>query len=93
MFKNKKKEYVELSFLYFRFRNLFNCGFQRYSFYRNLIGYICNISDYAMIRRVFEEMLKRNIFNEKKKNNKIYYLFNPYNEPIDETADLTIDWT
>ena len=93
MIKNKKKEYVELSFLYFRFRNLFNFGFQRYSFYRNLIGYICNISDYAMIRRVFEEMFKRNIFDEKKERNKIYYLFNPYNEPVDETPDLTVDWT
>jgi len=84
---------VELSFLYFRFRNLFNFGFQRYSFYKNLIGYICNISDYAMIRRIFEELFKRNVFNEKKQGNKIYYLFNPYNEPVVETPDLTVDWT
>ena len=93
MYKNKKKEYVELSFLYFRFRNLFNFGFQRYSFYRNLIGYICNISDYALIRRIFEELNKRNIFDEKKQSNKIYYLFNPYNEEIDETPDITVDWS
>ena len=46
-----------------------------------------------MIRRVFEEMFKRNIFDEKKQCNKIYYLFNPYNEPVDETPDLTVDWT
>ena len=93
MIKNKKKEYVELSFLYFRFRNLFNSGFQRYSFYKNLIGYICNISDYAMIRRIFEELLKRNVFDEKTNSNKIYYLFNPYNQPVDETPDITVDWT
>ena len=92
MIKNKKKEYVELSFLYFRFRNLFDYGFQRYSFFKNLIGYICNISEVPMIRRVFEELLKRNVFNEKKENNKIYYLFNPYNRDIDESISDTIIW-
>ena len=92
MIKNKKKEYVELSFLYFRFRNLFDYGYQRYSFFKNLIGYICNISEVPMIRRVFEELLKRNVFNEKKENNKIYYLFNPYNREIDESISDTIIW-
>ena len=92
MIKNKKKEYVELTFLYFRFRNLFDYGFQRYSFYRNLIAFICNITDYAMIRRVFEEMNKRSIFDEKKEGNKIYYLFNPYNRVIEQNISNTIIW-
>ena len=91
--KSKKQEYEELSFLYFRFRNLFNSGFQRYAFYKNLIGYICNISDYQLIRRIFEALQARNIFDEKKQNNKIYYLFNPYNETVNQTPDITVDWT
>ena len=92
MIKNKKKEYVELSFLYFRFRNLFDYGFQRYSFFKNLIAFICNINDYCLIRRVFEELIKRNVFNEKKQRNKIYYLFNPYNKEIKENISDTIIW-
>ncbi len=88
----KKKEYVELTFLYFRFRNLYDSGFQRYSFFRNLISFICNISDYGLIRRIFEELSHRNIFNEKKTNGKIYYLFNPYNKEIEQTISDRIVW-
>ena len=88
----KKKEYVELSFLYFRYRNLYDTGFQRYSFFRNLIAYICNISDYGLIRRIFEELSKRNVFNEKKEDTKIFYLFNPFNREIKNEICDTISW-
>jgi len=91
--KSKKKEMVELSFLYFRFRNLFDYGFQKYNFFKNLISYVCNISDYRLIRRIFEDMYRRNIFTEKKiKGQGIYYLFNPFNREYKEEIKETIIW-
>lgn len=91
--KTKKQEYIELSFLYFRFRNLFDYGFMKYLFFKNLIGYVCDISDYALIRRVFEELIRRNVFTIKKTQQHIYYCFNPYNKSIDDKPDITVDWT
>lgn len=91
--KTKKQEYIELSFLYFKLRNLFEYGFMKYLFFKNLIGYVCDISDYALIRRVFEDLSRRNIFTIKQTEQHIYYCFNPYNKAIDETPDITVDWT
>jgi len=88
----KKKEYVELTYLYFRFRNLFDYGFQKYQFFKNLICYICQISDYRLARRIFEDMNKRNIFDEVRNINGIIYLFNPHNLPYEESIPDTIIW-
>jgi len=89
----KKKEYVELTYLYFKYRNLFDYGFQKYLFFKNLISYVCNISNYSMIRRIHEDLQKRNVFTIKKMENQIWYCFNPYNKIIDETPDISISWT
>lgn len=90
--KNKKKEYVELTFLYFRFRNLFNYGWQKYHFFKVLIAHICNIKDFSFVRRIFENMIKRNIFDEKKCKDGIYYLFNPTRAEYKEKISDTIVW-
>ena len=87
-----KKELVELSFLYFRLRNLFNDGFQRYLFFRNLISYSCGITNYPLIRRVFEDLVIRNTFDIKIKRGMIYYLFNPTNKFYDDSPDCSINW-
>lgn len=89
----KKEEYVELSYLYFKLRNLFEYGFMKYLFFKNLIGYVCDISNYQLIRRIFEDLTKRNVFTVKQTERHIYYCFNPNNKAIIETPDLTVDWT
>ena len=61
-------------------------------FFRNLIAYICNISDYGLTRRIFEELWRRNVFTEKKEDTKIFYLFNPFNREIKNEICDTISW-
>ena len=46
-----------------------------------------------MIRRIHEDLQKRNVFTIKKMENQIWYCFNPYNKIIDETPDISISWT
>ena len=91
MFK-KKIEYVELSFLYFKLRNLYDMKYNKYVYFRNLISYICNISDYQYIRRIFEDLCRRNVFSIKQTERHIYYWFNPNNRQLDETPDISISW-
>lgn len=91
--KTKKTEFVELSFLYFKLRNLFNYGYMKYLFFRNLIAYVCDISDYQMIRRVFEDLCRRNVFTIRQTEHNIVYCFNPTNKMIDETPNIKIDWS
>jgi hypothetical protein len=90
--QNKKKEYCELAFLYFRYRNLFDYDYQKYGFFKNLIAFICRISDYNLVRRIFEDLVKRNCFDEKRTEEGVKYLFNPYNRKYEQKISDTIIW-
>ena len=72
-----RNELINLTILYFKYRNLYNYGFQRYSFFRNLISHITNISDPYPIRSIFNNMINRKQYEIKKEQGKIYYRFNP----------------
>lgn len=88
----KKTEYIELIFLYFKFRNLFDYGFQKYNFYKNLISYVCDLTEYGLIRRLFEDLNKRSVFTIKYSGNTILYCFNPTNRKIENKIIDTINW-
>jgi len=74
-----KEQNIELIILYFRYRNIFNMGFQSYKVFKNMIVYITNIQRRTYIRNLFETMLSREIFTVKYINKSRFYIFNPYN--------------
>tara|TARA_R100000388_G_scaffold92549_1_gene75729 strand:- start:686 stop:985 length:300 start_codon:yes stop_codon:yes gene_type:complete len=76
--KTIKEEYLELTILYLMYRNAYNFGFQRYSFFRNLIKYITKLDSQNSIRNLFSSLLEDEVFQKKIICNKIYYRFNPY---------------
>ncbi len=73
-----KEKNIELIILYFKYRNIFNMGFQSYKIFKNMIVYITNIQKKTYIRNLFETMLSREIFTIKYINKSRFYNFNPY---------------
>ena len=74
-----KEEYIKVSYLYLSSRNLFNMGWNPYSFFRNLIRYIIKDTDQLLIRYIFQSLLAQQVFIFNKKNKSTEYLFNPHN--------------
>jgi len=78
LYNNKNKEdLIELTFLYFKFRNLYFVGFQRYIFFKNLISYVTKLNNYSSIRSIFNNLLNEDLIEIKKDKKKVYYRFNP----------------
>lgn len=73
-----KNNYIELVILYFKYRNTYNLGYQRYSVYRNLIRFITDNNDLKFCRTIFSELQKRKLFQKKIVIKSIYYRFNAY---------------
>ena len=74
-----KQRNIELVILYFKYRKIFNIGFQSYKIFKNKIIYITGITHKTYIRNIFEIMLSRNIFQIKFIRKSRFYIFNPYN--------------
>jgi len=73
-----KERNIELIILYFKYRNIFNIGFQSYKIFKNMIVYITNIQKRIYIRNLFEIMLSRDLFQVKFIGKSRFYIFNPY---------------
>lgn len=74
---NIDEEYLKLSILYFELRNTFNMGYQKYSFFKNMIRFITNIYDPSYIRKLFQRLLDRGVFKKMKRRKETLYHFNP----------------
>jgi len=77
MIKNKK-ELKELIILSFKYENQFNNGFMKYREWAKLINNIIDNYQHTTTRSIFTSLVKDKIFEKKKDNKKILYLFNPY---------------
>tara|TARA_R100000654_G_scaffold32892_5_gene57926 strand:+ start:3178 stop:3465 length:288 start_codon:yes stop_codon:yes gene_type:complete len=82
---------IKLVFLYFEYRNLFNQGFQRYYFFKNIIKYITCIQDNSKIRRIFQKLLFMGVFDKGKVYQLTMYHFNPYCKPLPKPS-LTVEF-
>jgi len=76
--KKNKNELIELSTIYLKYRNCFNQGFQRYSYYRNLIKHITGLTFTNHVRHIFNSLINKGLIDIKKEQGKIFYRFNPY---------------
>ena len=79
IFKNKN---IELVMLYFKYRNIFDIGFQSYKIFKNMIMYITNIKNQLKVRNIFEIMLLRKYFKVKMVGKSRFYIFNPHNKKL-----------
>jgi len=77
MIKNKK-ELKELIILSFKYENQFNNGFIKYREWAKKINNIIDNYEHTTTRSIFTSLVKDKIFEKKKDNKKILYLFNPY---------------
>ena len=55
--KTNKRELIELSTIYLKYRNCFNNGFQRYSYYKNLIKHITGLNFTNHVRHIFNSLI------------------------------------
>ena len=89
--KTNKRELIELSTIYLKYRNCFNNGFQRYSYYKNLIKHITGLNFTNHVRHIFNSLINKGFIDVKKHHGKIYYRFNPYQKKdIPETENFII---
>jgi len=81
MNKELRLKIINLSILFFNYRNAYNLGFQRYSIFRNMIRYINgnNLTD-KQVRIVFQTLLSNKYIEKNKKFGTIYYRWNYYNK-------------
>ncbi len=76
----KKKQLIDLVVLSFKLDNVFNEGYIKYREWAKRISNITNIEAHNIIRIIFNELLKNKIFEKRKVNRRVEYLFNPYNK-------------
>ena len=76
----KKKQLMDLVVLSFKLDNVFNEGYIKYREWAKRISNIINIDAHNIIRIIFNELLKNKIFEKRKVNRRVEYLFNPYNK-------------
>lgn len=87
IFKNKN---IELVTLYFKYRRIFDIGYQSYKVFKNLIMYITNIKNQIKIRNIFEIMLLRKLFQVKMVGKSRFYIFNPHNKKLKKNNKVII---
>ena len=87
-----KNKNIELVTLYFKYRRVFDIGYQSYKVFKNLIMYITNIKNQIKIRNIFEIMLLRKLFNVKMVGKSRFYIFNPHDKKIINYSKYIIDF-
>ena len=85
---NYRKNYLELVFLYLKFRNFFNFGFQKYAVFKKIIVYITEISNSSFIRYIFTELLEEGYIEKKIILGSLHYRFNPYKKNDPEISSI-----
>lgn len=72
-----KKNITDLIILYFRYRKCYNIGFQKYLYFKSLMRYVTEIDNYVYLRRLFEELINRELIEKKFIMGSVRYRFNP----------------
>ena len=88
---NMKQKYVDLSILYLKYRNSYNTGFQKYQYYKSMIRYVTDIEHNVLIRRIFDELLLKDLMEKKKVHGSVRYRFNPYHKKEKQRIILNFD--
>lgn len=86
-----KQKYVDLSILYLKYRNSYNNGFQKYQYYKSMIRYITDIEHNVLIRRIFDELLLKDLIEKKYVHGSVRYRFNPYHKKEKQRIILNFD--
>ncbi len=87
-----KKNIVNLCILYLKYRNSYNLGFQKYSYFKNLMKYITNVNNNLFIRRVFDELNKMLLFDRKLVLGSVRYRFNPHKKIEDPNKKIILSF-
>ena len=85
-----KKNIVDLIILYFKYRNCYNIGFQKYSYFKNLMRYITDITDKLYLRRAFEELINKGLIEKKLVMGSVRYRFNPTQKRDDPNLPIIV---
>ena len=88
---NMKQKYVDLSILYLKYRNSYNTGFQKYQYYKSMIRYVTDIEHNVLIRRIFDELLLKDLMEKKYVHDSVRYRFNPYHKKEKQRIFLNFD--
>ena len=86
-----KNKNIELIMLYFKYRNIFDIGYQPYKVFKNIIIFVTGITTKTYIKNLFETLLAREVFHLKYRYGSRFYIFNPYNCEVNQLNN-TIDF-
>ena len=93
MNKDIRLKIIDLTILFFNYRNSYNLGFQRYSVFRNMIRYINgNTLTDKQVRVVFQTLVSNKNFEKVKKIGTIYYRWNFHNKVEPKTKYIQINF-
>jgi len=87
-----KKNIIQLVTLYLRYRNSYNIGFQKYSYFKNLMKYITKNESNIFLRRIFEHLTTHDIIEKKIILGSVRYRFNPNNKIDDPNKKIIISF-
>ena len=68
---------------YMEMKNLFNLGYNKYGFFKNVIRFVLNNNDHEFCRCVFQKLLNKKVFQKSKRGRVTRYIFNTGNKPVD----------
>ena len=77
---------------YLNKKSIWNSGFIRYSIFRKIISYVCNIKTTYLIRKIFLHLIEQQLFIKKKTTKRSYlYKYKNPNEmnKINKTITIT----
>jgi len=86
----RQNTYEELVIKYLKYRNAFRFGYVNYGIFKNLIVYITDIKDKIIVRRIFQNLINKNLFDKVKNSHTCLYRFNPYDQEEDLQKKLII---
>lgn len=76
---------------YLNKKQIWNSGFIRYSIFRKIIGYVCNVKTTYLIRKIFLHMVDKQLFIKQKTDKRSYlYKYKNPNEMKKTNKIITI---
>lgn len=76
--KHTRQQILKLIILTFKYDNIKDLGYQKYSFFYNHIYQVIQIKNKHVIRTLFQQLINQDKIKKIKNQKKVYYMFDPY---------------
>ena len=73
---------IQLTVSYFKYKNYndFQTYSNQFNWWKRVIGYVCGVTDRAVIRSLFDRLVKRGFLKKGKRGKSTFYMFDAHDE-------------